>query len=136
MMNDEFEELKKLEILEIRNIRKYSVSAVVSLTLLLATMIATFVVFVLPLHKTLLNIAFIGGIIAGIYNISMELLMPEKHIQWTMRVPEDYTGWKALYLVSNCIQYQPKENIVIVQFGEKFDEEFRKIISMLINNIK
>ena len=136
MMNDEFEELKKLEVLEIRNITKYSVSALVSLTLLLATMVATFIVFVLPLHKILLNIAYIGGIIVGIYNISMEILMPEKYLQWTMKVPEDYTGWKALYLVSNCIQYRPKENIVIIQFGEMFDEEFRKIISTLMNNIK
>ena len=135
-MKNEFEELKKLDVLEVHNIKKYSISAIISLTLLLGVIGATFFVFVLPMHKIWLNIAFIGGIITGIYNISMELIAPEKHLRWLLKLPEDYDGWKALYLVSNCVEYHPDKNVVVVQFTDAFEESFREILARVFKNIQ
>lgn len=118
------DDMKQFKIIGIKAIKTYNVSTIVTLILLIIALIATFVYFVLPLQQTFLTAAFIGAMVAGAYNLLMEVLKPERHFHCLFEAPEGDKGWKALYLVSKCIQYKPEENTVVVQFMDEFEDLF------------
>ena len=132
ILKEEFEKLKEFDIVEIKRVRKYNVLTIITTFLLTLVIIATFIYFVIPLHETFLTVSFIGGIVIGLYNISLEFISPEKHLHWYCKIPEDFDGWKSLYLISKCIEYDPEENITIIQFSDKIESELEKILYEII----
>ena len=122
-MNDNFnvDEIKRLELIQIQQIRTYHVSLMITFMLLLGVIITTFIYFALPLRNFVLTTAFIGGIIAGVYNLLVEIFHPEKHLHWSFHIPDDYDGWQVLYLISKCIYYNKEKNIVVVQFVDELE---------------
>lgn len=133
MKSEDYESLKGFEVLTVKRIKSYHLISILSTLILVFVLIATFIYFVLPLKTGVLTCAFIGGIISGLYNIVIEILFPEKHLHWYFKLPENYNGWKVLYMISKCIQYEPEENIIVVEFIEGFDDTLEKI---LYNTIK
>lgn len=126
-MNEDLDALKGLDMVEIRKVSTYHISTIVSLLLLLGVIIATFVYFVLPMHKSLLTAAFIGGIIAGLYNVVREFI-PERHFHLCFKVPDDYAGWKILFLISHCIQYEPEKELIVIQFDEELEDYLEQFL--------
>lgn len=128
-MNVDFDDIKGLELLGLKKVHTFHVSVAISLAFLLIMIITTFVLVILPLHNIILNIGFICGIIGSIYN--MILLIPEKHLHWTFKIPNDYRGWQYLFLCANCIKYEPETNIITLQFNDDTDQELYRFISLL-----
>lgn len=133
MTSKDFESMKGFEIITVKRIKTYRASAILATLLLTFVLVMTFIYFVLPLKAAWLTGAFIGGIIAGVYTMVMEIIFPEKHLHWYFKLPEDYNGWKVLYMISKCIQYEPKENIIVVEFMEGLDKELENILYDLID---
>ena len=133
MTSKDFESMKGFEIITVKRIKTYRASAILATLLLTFVLVMTFIYFVLPLKATWLTGAFIGGIIAGAYTMVMEIIFPEKHLHWYFKLPEDYNGWKVLYMISKCIRYEPKENIIVVEFMEGLDKELENILYDLID---
>ena len=131
-MKEELEKLKDLTLLDIRRIRTYRISTILSLLFLLGALITTFIYVVIPMHSTILTWSFILGIIAGIYTILGEIILPEKHLHMTFKLPDNYDGWKVLYLVSKCIKYDLNENIIIIQFASDIEGNVDKFIKELV----
>ena len=132
MMNEDFESMKGFKILTVKRIKTYHASSIFATLFLTFVLVITFIYFVLPLKSKLLTGSFIGGIIIGIYSVIMEILFPEKHLHWYFKLPEDYNGWKVLYMISKCVQYQPRENIIVVEFIDGLDRELENILYDLI----
>lgn len=132
MTNEDFESMKGFKILTVKRIKTYRASSILATLFLTFVLIMTFIYFVLPLKSKLLTGSFIGGIIIGIYSVIMEILFPEKHLHWYFKLPEDYNGWKVLYMISKCVQYQPRENIIVVEFIDGLDRELENILYDLI----
>lgn len=132
MTNEDFESMKGFKILTVKRIKTYRASSIFATLFLTFVLVMTFIYFVLPLKSKLLTGSFIGGIIIGIYSAIMEILFPEKHLHWYFKLPEDYNGWKVLYMISKCVQYQPRENIIIVEFIDGLDKELENILYDLI----
>ena len=128
MQKEEFDKMKGLSVVSVRKIRTYRVSAIITLLLLIGVLVATFKWFVLPLRAPALTIAFIGGIFAGVYNLVCEICFSEKHFHWAFKIPEDYEGWKVLYMISKCIEYNIEENILTVQFMDALEPELEKLL--------
>ena len=123
MKNDfDMDKMKNLNVLDIKRVRTYHVSLIVSLLFLLATLVTTFIYIVIPLKSLALNIGFILGIIAGLYNVVGEILFPEKHLHFIFKLPEDYEGWKGLFLISKCIRYDSENNILVLQFLDALEK--------------
>ena len=98
-MNENYEDLKGLELVGLKKVSTYHVSTVICLVFLLTMIIITFIWVILPLHNLILNIGFICGIISGIYNIILEFTVPDRHLHWSFKVPENYRGWQYLFLL-------------------------------------
>lgn len=137
MTKNEFEEvLKEIEIISIKKVTTYKAGLIVALSLLMATLVSTFIVLVLPLHRIFLNIVFAGGMVAGIYNLSVELLSPKWHLHWFIKVPVDFKGWRILYLISKCITYDRDKNLIVLQFDEEIEPQLEKELLKLIKTRK
>lgn len=133
MTKREFDKsLEGISVVSVKKVTTYRVGAIVALLLLLGVIVATFIYFVIPLHKTLLTIAFIGGVIAAIYNISVELLSPGQHLHWHFKLPDNFQGWQTLYFISKCIKYDPNENLLVLQFHDEIEPQLAKILLELI----
>ena len=129
MTKKEFDKsFEGISVISVKKVTTYRVGAIVALLLLLGVIVATFIYFVIPLHKIPLTIAFIGGVIAGIYNLSVELLSPGQHFHWHFKLPNDFQGWQALYFVSKCIKYDPDENILVLQFHDEVEPQIAKVL--------
>ena len=133
MTSTDFESMKGFEIITVKRTKTYRASVILTTLLLTFVLIATFIYVVLPLKKTWLTVAFVVGMIVGVFNIIMEILFPEKHLYWYFKLPENYEGWKVLYMVSECIQYEPEENILVVEFMDGLNQELEKTLYDLIN---
>ena len=130
-MNENYEDLKGLELVGLKKVSTYHVSTVICLVFLLAMIIITFIWVILPLHNLILNIGFICGIISGIYNIILEFTIPDRHLHWSFKVPEDYRGWQYLFLSATCVDYEPEENIITLKFNDDIDQELYNFIMLL-----
>lgn len=128
-MNVNYDDIKGLELVELKKVHTFHISTAISLAFLLIMIIVTFIWIVLPLHNIILNIGFICGMIGGIYN--MILTIPERHLHWSFKIPEDYRGWQYLFLSANCIDFEPETNIVTLQFNNDIDKELYHFIMML-----
>ena len=135
MTRKEFDTLfEGVDIVTVKKVTTYRVGAIVALLLLIGVLITTFIYIALPLHKTFLTIGFIGGIIAGIYNISVEIFSPGNHLHWFFKLPKDFQGWQLLYLISKCIKYSPLENIVVLQFNDDIEPQLAEVLLALIED--
>ena len=134
MTNEDFESMKGFEIITVKKVKTYRASIILTTLLLTIVLVATFIYFVLPLKAMWLIGAFIGGILAGVFNITMEVIFPERHLRWYLKIPENYNGWKVLYVISKCIQYDPKQGILILEFAEGLDEELENLLYDLIES--
>ena len=128
-MNVNYDDIKGLELVGLKKVHTFHISVAISLAFLLIMIIVTFIWIVLPLHNIILNIGFICGMIGGIYN--MILTIPESHLHWSFKIPEDYRGWQYLFLSANCIDFEPETNIVTLQFNNDIDKELYYFITML-----
>lgn len=131
-MKNDFEKMKDLNVIGIKRVKTYHISLIASLLFLLITLIVTFIYVIIPLKNIILNIGFTLGIAAGLYNIIGEIAVPERHLHFMFKLPADYDGWKGLFLISKCIQYDSENDILVLQFLdslEKFaEQEIKKIV--------
>lgn len=131
-MKNDFDKMKNLKVIDISRVRTYHVSLIASLLFLLGVLVTTFIYVILPLKITILNIGFILGIIGGLYTIVGEITGPENHLHFTFKLPDDYDGWKGLFLISKCIRYDSENNILVLQFLDSLEkaaeDELREII--------
>lgn len=135
MQKSEFDTvLEGLDIVQIIKRKTYRISAIITLLLLMGVMVGTFIYFVLPLQQFPLILAFIGGFVAGTYNIVMEFTYPEKHLHFVLKIPKDYGGWKVLFLISTCIRYDSEKNLLTIQFMDALEQELAKSLTRYINN--
>lgn len=133
MTREEFDKsFEGVSVVSVKKVTTYRAGAIVALLLLLGVLVATYIYFVIPLHKIYLTIAFIGGIIAGIYNLSVELLSPGQHLHWHFKLPNNFQGWQVLYLISKCIKYIPTENLLVLQFNDEVEPQLAKVLLDLI----
>jgi hypothetical protein len=70
--------------------------------------------------------------VAGIYNLSVELLSPKWHLHWSIKVPVDFKGWRILYLISKCIAYDRDKNLIVLQFDEEIEPQLEKELLKII----
>ena len=133
MTKKEFDKsLEGISVVSVKKVTTYRVGAIVALLLLIGVLVATYIYFVIPLHETILTIAFIGGVIAGIYNLSVELLSPGQHLHWFFKLPNNFNGWQVLYFISRCIHYDPTKNILVLQFNDEVEPQLAEVLLDLI----
>lgn len=132
----DFEQIKGFEIITVKRAKTYHIVPIVTLLVLTISLILTFIYIIIPAKIVGLNIAFGFSIFVGIYNVIMELIYPEKHLHWYLKIPENYNGWKILYMVSKCIEYKAEERIVIIQFMDELESELEPILLDMIKEHK
>lgn len=127
-MNENF--MDGLQLLAIKKQKNYNLVAILTMIALTGIMIVLLFSTILPWHNLLWTAIFNIAILIGIYNIINEIFFPEQYNIYLFIVPEDYSGWNMLYLVSTCVGYDAEKNLISIKLSNKVEKACSKYLNM------
>lgn len=127
-MNENF--MDGLQLLAIKKQKNYNLVAILTMIALTGIMIVLLFSTILPWHNLLWTVIFNIAILIGIYNIINEIFFPEQYNIYLFIVPEDYSGWNMLYLISTCVGYDAEKNLISIKLSNKVEKACSKYLNM------